>query len=98
MTSSATPATDLTLYGAAWCPDCRRSKAFLAEQRIPFHYVDLEVHPEENATVERYNDGKRIIPTIVFADGSTPTSTIASSGMSRPSAERTVKDSRSAGV
>ncbi len=70
MTSSATPATDLTLYGAAWCPDCRRSKAFLAEQRIPFHYVDLEVHPEENATVERYNDGKRIIPTIVFADGS----------------------------
>jgi thioredoxin reductase (NADPH) len=63
-------APDLTLYGAAWCPDCRRSKAFLAEQRIPFHYVDLEAHPEENATVERYNDGKRIIPTIVFADGS----------------------------
>jgi len=60
----------LTLYGASWCPDCRRSKAFLAEQRVPFHYVDLEAHPEENATVERYNDGARIIPTIVFADGS----------------------------
>ncbi len=60
----------IVLYGAAWCPDCRRSKAFLAEQRIAFHYVDLEVHPEEDATVERYNDGKRIIPTIVFPDGS----------------------------
>ena len=60
----------LTLYGASWCPDCRRSKAFLGEQRVPFHYVDLEAHPEENATVERYNDGARIIPTIVFADGS----------------------------
>ncbi len=60
----------LVLYGAQWCPDCRRSKAFLAEQRVPFHYVDLEAHPEENATVERYNDGKRIIPTIVFPDGS----------------------------
>ncbi|MBI1377834.1 MAG: FAD-dependent oxidoreductase [Frankiales bacterium] len=60
----------LTLYGAAWCPDCRRSKAFLGEQRVPFHYVDLEEHPEENATVERFNDGRRIIPTIVFPDGS----------------------------
>jgi thioredoxin reductase (NADPH) len=60
----------LVLYGAQWCPDCRRSKAFLAEQRVPFHYVDLEAHPEENASVERYNDGKRIIPTIVFPDGS----------------------------
>ena len=60
----------LTLYGAAWCPDCRRSKAFLAEHRVPFHYVDLEQHPDENATVERLNDGARIIPTIVFADGS----------------------------
>ncbi len=37
---------------------------------MPFHYVDLEAHPEEDATVERYNDGKRIIPTIVFPDGS----------------------------
>ena len=60
----------LTLYGAAWCPDCRRSKAFLSEQGVPFDYVDLERHPDENATVERYNDGKRIIPTIVFPDGS----------------------------
>ncbi len=60
----------ITLYGAQWCPDCRRSKAFLAEQRIPFHYVDLELHPDENETVQRYNDGKRIIPTIVFPDGS----------------------------
>jgi thioredoxin reductase (NADPH) len=65
-----TPADTIVLYGATWCPDCRRSKAFLAEQRVPFFYVDLEEHPEENDTVERYNDGKRIIPTIVFPDGS----------------------------
>ncbi|MFN8169642.1 MAG: FAD-dependent oxidoreductase [Candidatus Nanopelagicales bacterium] len=67
-TPEAEPA--LTLYGAAWCPDCRRSKAFLSEQRIPYRYVDLEAHPEEDATVERLNDGRRIIPTIVFPDGS----------------------------
>lgn len=60
----------VVLYGADWCPDCRRSKRFLSDQRIPFTYVDLEAHPEATSEVERRNDGKRIIPTIVFADGS----------------------------
>jgi thioredoxin reductase (NADPH) len=63
------PDAQITVYGATWCPDCRRSKAFLAEQRVPFRWVDLEVHPEAVAEVESRNDGKRIIPTIVFADG-----------------------------
>lgn len=59
----------IVLYGATWCPDCRRSKAFLAEQRIPYEYIDLEERPEEIATVLALNDGKQIIPTIVFPDG-----------------------------
>ncbi len=61
---------DITLYGADWCPDCKRSKAFLAEQRIRFTYVDLEEHPEATQVVQDLNDGKQIIPTIVFPDGS----------------------------
>lgn len=61
---------EIVLYGAAWCPDCRRSKAFLGDQRIPYRYVDLEAHPEEMETVLSLNGGKQIIPTIVFADGS----------------------------
>jgi thioredoxin reductase (NADPH) len=32
--------------------------------------VDLEEHPEAQEVVERYNDGKRIIPTVVLEDGS----------------------------
>jgi thioredoxin reductase (NADPH) len=64
------PEPEIVLYGAAWCPDCRRSKAFLGDQRIPYRYVDLEAHPEEIETVLALNDGKQIIPTIVFADGS----------------------------
>ncbi len=59
----------IKLYGANWCPDCRRSKAFLTEQGIPFDYVDLEKVPEATAIVEELNDGKRIIPTIIFDDG-----------------------------
>ncbi len=59
----------LVVYGANWCPDCRRSKAFLSEQRVPFRYVDLEQEPDAIDTVLALNDGKQIIPTIVFPDG-----------------------------
>jgi len=60
----------ITVYGATWCPDCRRAKKFLGEQLIPYNWVDLGEHPEAQQVVETYNDGKQIIPTIVFADGS----------------------------
>ena len=60
----------LTVYGAPWCGDCKRAKKFLGEQRIHYHWVDVEQDPEGLAFVERANQGKRIIPTIVFEDGS----------------------------
>ena len=60
----------ITLYGAYWCPDCRRSKKFLGEQFVPFKWVDIEQDKEAEAFVLQKNNGKRIIPTIVFEDGS----------------------------
>lgn len=60
----------ITLYGAYWCPDCRRSKKFLGEQFIPFKWVDIEQDKEAEQFVLQKNNGKRIIPTIVFEDGS----------------------------
>lgn len=62
--------SDITVYGAYWCPDCRRSKRFLSEQQIPYTWVDIEQDEEGRAYVEQLNDGKRIIPTIVFDDES----------------------------
>ena len=32
----------ITVYGAPWCPDCRRSMAFLQERRVPFTWVDID--------------------------------------------------------
>jgi thioredoxin reductase (NADPH) len=58
------------VYGAYWCPDCRRSKKFLGEQFIPYKWVDIEQDKEGEGYVLQKNDGKRIIPTIVFEDGS----------------------------
>ena len=60
----------LTLYGTHWCPDCRRSKQFLGEQQIPYRWIDLEEQPEAEQLVIEINQGKRLIPTIVFPDGS----------------------------
>ena len=60
----------ITVYGAYWCPDCRRSKQFLGEHQIPYHWIDIEQDAEAEARVIEMNDGKRIIPTIVLADGS----------------------------
>ena len=60
----------IMVYGASWCPDCRRAKRFLGDQRISFEWHDIEVDPDGVRTVQERNDGNNIIPTIIFPDGS----------------------------
>jgi thioredoxin reductase (NADPH) len=60
----------VTIYGAYWCPDCRRAKQFLGEQFIPYDWVDIESDKAGEQFVLDKNNGKRIIPTIIFKDGS----------------------------
>jgi thioredoxin reductase (NADPH) len=59
----------ITIYGAPWCPDCRRSKVFLGEQRIPYTWVDIDADAAGLRFVEELQGGGRTIPTIVFPDG-----------------------------
>ena len=61
---------DITVYGAPWCPDCRRTKKFLGEQRVPYTFVDIEADRAGLAFVEGLQGGGRTIPTVTFADGS----------------------------
>ena len=58
--------TDILLYGADWCPDCRRAKAYLKENNIDFTFVDVDLDKEATAKVEAINNGKRIIPTLII--------------------------------
>ena len=60
----------IRVYGASWCPDCRRAKRFLGDQRISFEWHDIEVDPDGVRTVQERNDGNNVIPTIIFPDGS----------------------------
>ena len=60
----------VTVYGAPWCPDCKRAKSFLSEQRVAFHWIDIGEDEAGRAAVERLQDGGHTIPTITFDDGS----------------------------
>ncbi|RPJ49712.1 MAG: FAD-dependent oxidoreductase [Chloroflexi bacterium] len=59
----------ILVYSTTWCPDCKRAKKFFGEQRVPYFNIDIETDAEAMAYVERINNGKRIVPTIVFPDG-----------------------------
>ncbi len=61
---------NITVYGAPWCPDCRRAKQFLGEQRIAYEWIDIDLNEAARDYVQQVNDGKQIIPTIIFEDGS----------------------------
>ncbi|MBO9577386.1 MAG: glutaredoxin family protein [Microbacteriaceae bacterium] len=63
------PENTLTMYGAAWCSDCRRSKRVLDAAGVDYAYVDLEAAPEA-ADIARGISGRTSIPVIVFPDGS----------------------------
>ena len=60
----------LKMYGAPWCPDCRRAKEFLGEMRVMYDWINVDHDPDGLKYVEQINNGKQIIPTIVFPDGS----------------------------
>jgi len=66
-----TPSNAILVYSTVWCSDCKRAKKFFGEQRVPYINIDIEHDPAAMAFVEQVNHGKRIIPTIVFPDGST---------------------------
>jgi len=65
-----TSADKIIVYSTTWCSDCKRAKKFFGEQRIPYINIDIEENPEYVQVVEKINDGKRSVPTIVFPDGS----------------------------
>ena len=58
------------VYGAYWCPDCIISKQFLGEHQIPYEFINIDEDKEGEKHITELNNGKRIIPTVTFGDGS----------------------------
>ncbi|MGO1236289.1 MAG: glutaredoxin domain-containing protein [Microbacterium gubbeenense] len=64
------PAKDtITMFGAEWCGDCRRTKAQLDGLGIEYTYVDLELDAAA-ADVAKDISGRTNIPVVLYPDGS----------------------------
>ncbi|MCR2813924.1 NrdH-redoxin [Microbacterium sp. zg.Y1090] len=57
----------LTVFGADWCRDCRRTKAQLDSLGVTYTYIDLEADPAA-ADVAREISGRMNIPVVVYPD------------------------------
>lgn len=61
------PDSTLTMFGADWCRDCRRTKAQLDGLGVSYTYIDLEAEPAA-ADVAREISGRTNIPVVVYPD------------------------------
>jgi thioredoxin reductase (NADPH) len=59
----------ITIYGASWCLDCRRTKQFLGEHHINYKWVDIERLDAAAAKLSSLTNGSKTIPTVVLPDG-----------------------------
>ena len=59
----------MTVYGAPWCPHCKRVKKFLAAHRVRYSFVDIDTEPQAVARLKELQDGGQVIPTVVYPDG-----------------------------
>ena len=81
-TTVDTPETTehVTIFFADWCPFCQRLISALNRTETPHALVDAEAEGTENinAWIESVNDGNRIVPTVLYSDGTHATNPSAS--------------------
>ena len=58
----------ITMYGADWCSDCRRSRKLLDDLDVDYEYIDVEAI-EAAADEARAISGRTNIPVVTFPDG-----------------------------
>jgi len=58
--------SEITMYGAEWCGDCRRSKKFLDANNVKYNYIDVEADASASDKVIEINGGMRSIPVILL--------------------------------
>jgi len=60
--------SEVIVYGADWCGDCRRSEALLKALNVEYEKRDVEQSAEYTEEA-RSISGRTNIPVILFADG-----------------------------
>jgi thioredoxin reductase (NADPH) len=55
----------IKVYGADWCSDCVTAKKFLNSKGVDFEYIDITDNQQAISLVEKINNGRRVIPTLI---------------------------------
>lgn len=63
------PYDGIRVAGTLWSPSCHRVKDFLARNRIPYQWLDIEEDAEARSLVEAVHQEQRRLPVIFFPDG-----------------------------
>ena len=58
----------IVMYGSKWCPDAKRTRRFLDGHGIEYQWHDIDDEEGAREFVIKAN-GKFIIPTLLFPDG-----------------------------
>ena len=56
---------NIKVYGADWCSDCVTAKRFLDSKGVEFEYIDITDNQQAISIVEKINNGRRVIPTLI---------------------------------
>lgn len=64
-------AGSVTVLAADWCGHCKQLKKMLTDTGTPFREVLIEEDPVAEKIADDANGGDWIVPTVLFADGST---------------------------
>lgn len=63
----------VVMYSTTWCGYCTRLKTQLKSASISYTEINVEEVPGTAEYVESVNNGNRVVPTIVFPDGTSAT-------------------------
>ncbi len=61
----------ITVYGADWCEDTRRSQRLLRRLHVPYHYLNIDEDLDALDRAKSLNQGERRTPTIDLGLGGT---------------------------
>lgn len=59
--------SDITVYGADWCGDTRRTLRHLDQKGVDYNYIDIDEDRDGEEKVIAFNNGKRRIPLVEIA-------------------------------
>lgn len=59
---------DVVLFCTSWCPDCKKAREWLTENKIDYSEVDVNRYPKAAKLVRNWADGNLVTPTIKVKD------------------------------